>query len=199
MSISLNQHPNPRTNGKAWKEAHAALRRSQHQTKREQYVDRGRGTLQDGYTRDQFVACLDGQWQTAAASQRHVEQHLRTACDLLLDHTMLLRGHSTRACQLPDLFTLEFQNEGVTPCWPVIMVMDQGKTNQFGKREYAACIRNKDVITCPVSALAFYLFYRWHHGGESFPDFTSRRHWYDIFLLKGRDERREIAYDTQLE
>jgi hypothetical protein len=60
---------------------------------------------------------------------------------------MLLQGHSTRACQLPDPFTLEFENEGVTPCWPVIMVMDQGKTNPFGKREYAACIRNKEVIT----------------------------------------------------
>jgi hypothetical protein len=43
-------------------------------------------------------------------SRRHVEQHLRTACDLLFDHTMLLRGHSTRACQLPDLFTLEFES-----------------------------------------------------------------------------------------
>lgn len=198
VSMGLNQHPNPRTNGKAWKEAHAALRRGQHRTKREQYADRGRGTLQDGYTRDQFVACLAGLWQQGAESQHYAEQHLRTACDLLLNHTMLLRGHSTRACQLADLFTLEFQNEGVTPCWPVIMVMDQGKTNQFGKREYAACIRNRDVLTCPVGALAFYLFYRWHRGGESFPDFTSRRHWYDTFLLKGKDKSREIMYDTQL-
>ena len=37
-------------NGKAWKEAYAALKRGQHQLKREQYVDRGHGTLQDGYT-----------------------------------------------------------------------------------------------------------------------------------------------------
>ena len=116
VSMGLNQHPNPRTTGKAWKEAHAALKRGQHRTKREQYIDRGRGTLQDGYTRDQFIACLEGLWQAGLESRRHVEQHLRTACDLLLDHTMLLRGHSTRACQLPDLFTLEFENEGVTPC-----------------------------------------------------------------------------------
>ena len=50
-----------------------------------------------------------------------------------------------------------------------------------------------------MSALAFYFFYRWHRGGEDFPDFTSRRHWYDTFLLKGRDRHREITYDTQLE
>ena len=111
------------------------------------------------------MACLEGLWRKGAESRRHVEQHLRTACDLLLDHTMLLQGHSTQAYQLPNLFTLEFQNEGVTPRWPVIMVMDQGKTNQFGKREYAACIRNREVVACPVGALAFYLFYRWHRGG----------------------------------
>jgi hypothetical protein len=112
---------------------------------------------------------------------------------------MLLRDHSTRACQLPDLFTLEFQNEEVTPCWPVIMEMDQGKTNQFGKREYTACIQNKEMVVYPVGALAFYLLYRWHRGRERFPDFTSRRHWYDTFLLKERDAHHEIAYDTQLD
>ena len=78
VSMGLNHHPNPRTNGKAWKEA---LERGQHQSKREEYVDRGRGTLQDGYTRDQFVACLEGLWQKGSESGQHVEQYLRTACD----------------------------------------------------------------------------------------------------------------------
>jgi hypothetical protein len=79
------------------------------------------------------------------------------------------------------------------------MVMDQGKMNQFGKREYAACIRNREIIACPVGALALYLFYRWHRGGEGFADFTSRRHWYDTYLLKGKDGRHEIAYEMQLD
>jgi hypothetical protein len=81
----------------------------------------------------------------------------------------------------------------------MIMVMDQGKMNQFGKREYAACIRNREIIACPVGALALYLFYRWHRGGEGFADFTSRRHWYDTYLLKGKDGRHEIAYEMQLD
>ena len=55
------------------------------------------------------------------------------------------------------------------------------------------------MIACPVGALAFYLFYRWHRGGEHFPDFTSRRHWYDTYLLKGKDGHHEIAYETQLD
>jgi hypothetical protein len=127
--MGLNEPPNPRTNGKAWKEAHAALRRGQHRAKRERYADRGSGTLQDGYTRDQFATSLASLWQAGSESQRHADQYLRTTYDLLLNHTILLRGHSTRACQLPDLFTLEFENKGVTPCWPVIMVIDQGKTD----------------------------------------------------------------------
>ena len=45
VSMGLNQHSNSRTNGKAWKEAYAALRRARHQVKREQYADRGSGTL----------------------------------------------------------------------------------------------------------------------------------------------------------
>ena len=77
VSMGLNHYPNPQTNGKAWKEAYAALKRGQHRTKREQYIDRGRGTLQDGYTRDQFIACLEGLWQDGSDSRRHVEQHLR--------------------------------------------------------------------------------------------------------------------------
>jgi hypothetical protein len=36
-------------------------------------------------------------------------------------------------------------------------------------------------------------------GGEGFTDFTSRRHWYDTYLLKGKDGRHEIAYETQLD
>ena len=72
---------------------YAALKRGQHQSRRERYVDRGRESLQDGYTRDQFIACLEGLWQKGSEGGRHVEQHLRTTCDLLLDHTMLLRGH----------------------------------------------------------------------------------------------------------
>jgi hypothetical protein len=131
------------------------------------------------------VTCLEGCGRGGRRADS-TSSSTRTTCDLLLDQIMLLRGYSTRACQLPNLFTLEFPNEGVTPCWPVIMVMDQGKTNQFGKRDYAACIRNKEVIACPVRALAFYLFYCWHRGRERFPDFTSRRHWYDTFLLKGK-------------
>jgi hypothetical protein len=109
--MGLNYHPNPRTNGKAWEEAYAALKRGQHRTKREQYIDQGRGTLQDGYTRDQLIACLEGLWQNGSepAAHRAAPPH-RVRPPVRPHHAP--PGHSTRAYQLPDLFILDFETEG---------------------------------------------------------------------------------------
>jgi hypothetical protein len=60
--------PNPGRKEKAWKEACTALKRGQHQSKRKQYVDRGRRTLRNGYTRDQYIACLEGSWLKAGTT-----------------------------------------------------------------------------------------------------------------------------------
>ena len=55
----------------------------------------------------------------------------------------------------------------------MIMTMRQGKQNQHGKVEYMGCIRNADPVLCPLSALAFYFFYRWGRDGGAlgFPSF----------------------------
>jgi hypothetical protein len=56
-----------------------------------------------------------------------------------------------------------------------------GKTNQFNNREYAACMRAKDVRVCGIGALAQYLFYRFTVcGTESLPDFADRTQWFNI-------------------
>jgi hypothetical protein len=60
------------------------------------------------------------------------------------------------------------------------MVMDRGKTNRFSKREYAMRIRNKEVIACPVGALALYLLYRWHRGAAG--EELEARRWKDSLL-----------------
>ncbi|EDN08097.1 predicted protein [Histoplasma mississippiense (nom. inval.)] len=53
-------------------------------------------------------------------------------------------------------------NEGPTPCWPMILITDNGKTNQLGQLKYAAVMRHKNPLLCTISHLAFYLFYRWN-------------------------------------
>jgi Centromere DNA-binding protein complex CBF3 subunit, domain 2 len=76
--------------------------------------------------------------------------------------------------------------------------MSNGKQNKHGRLEYAAAIRNKDVLRCSLGALAFYFFWRWQIDGEAFPAFETRRKWYDIRVLKGKDREADISYGQQL-
>jgi hypothetical protein len=48
----------------------------------------------------------------------------------------MLPRESRRIAELLDLFTIEMRNEGATPCWAMLLIMDNGKTNQFGKLQY---------------------------------------------------------------
>ena len=78
------------------------------------------------------------------------ELGLRTLTDLLLANAMLLRSSNRVDIELPDLISLRLEGEGIaSPCWPLVLVMRTGKTNQTGK-----------VDMCPQGALARYLFCR---------------------------------------
>jgi hypothetical protein len=62
-------------------------------------------------------------------------------------------------------------------------------------------LRHRNILTCPLGAMAQYFFWRWHVGGEAPPHFGSRRAWYMRKLLvpTTTDPERELAYVTQLE
>jgi hypothetical protein len=64
------------------------------------------------------------------------------------------------------------------------MIMDQGKTNQYGRHEFGSCIRHRNVKLCPVGALGFYLFFRWSIQNEAIPIVLDPEQWYDIKVLK---------------
>jgi hypothetical protein len=98
---------------------------------------------------------------------------------------------------------LELGNESpkpdeTVPC--LVTIMTQGKLNKHGKVEYMGCLRNVDPILCPLSALAFYFFFRWgRDGGESFPSFRQPEDYYDLFVLPGsvKVPARQLSYHTQ--
>ena len=110
---------------------------------------------------------------------------------------MLLRGESMRRAEFPDLFTVEMKDEGPTPCWPMLLIMNSGKTNQFNKLEYGVVARHRNLFHCTMSSLAFYLFFRWQIMKEAPPTFRRRQDWYRIHVLKGANPQAEICYDTQ--
>ncbi|EDN11426.1 predicted protein [Histoplasma mississippiense (nom. inval.)] len=70
--------------------------------------------------------------------QTSVLSHFHTELNFLMNHNMLLQGETSRTAQLPDLFTIQLPNEGPTPCWPMILITDNDKTNQLGWLEYTA-------------------------------------------------------------
>ncbi|KAJ5449533.1 short-chain dehydrogenase [Penicillium daleae] len=201
-SIGTNSFPNPR--GYAVSALMTGRLHKESERKREKYLDRVAGTLQDGYSKDKikdFVRyCWHG-WRTIDLKHRKPqaqESYLRTAVDFLFSHNMLLRGESCRRLQFPDLFTISLPNEGSTPCWPMIMIMNNGKTNQFGRLQYMGVMRHQDPLLCTMSQAAFYLLYRWQIVGESPPQFRSRPQWYNFHFFKGSDREKPISYEIQL-
>ena len=200
-SSGINPHPQPR--GAKLK----ALLKDRHQKefvrKKTQYVDRGAGTLMDGYDSVAMQNVVRAGWTNWTTMKRidsqSIESHLRTAVDFLFGHTMLLRSEHRRDVQLPDLFSLELKNMGPTPCKAMIMILNQGKTNPFGRLEYATVVRHKEVLYCPMSQLAFYFFYRWECTKEPPPRFQQRQMWYDLYVLKASLSKPALSYETQLE
>jgi hypothetical protein len=201
VSTGTNPYPSPR--GHLVGAMLRNHRQDEARRKRSQYTDRGFNTLQDSYTEDDIKAivryCWAG-WMKDAIKNRKPqaqESYLRTAVDFLFSHNMLLRGEDRRGLEMADLFTI-CMDEGPTPCWPMVMMKLNGKTNQFGRLEYMAVVRHRDPLLCTMCHTAFYLFYRWELMHEPVPQFYQRQQWYDFCLFKGSKSDQSFSYEIQL-
>jgi hypothetical protein len=207
-SQGINLSPSPR--GEALNGLLKAHTRNEHQRRRLEFADRAAGTIQDGYDEEKMMQAVRICWQEAEQGQgqgqgygrggtgkkQSTEAYLHTAIDFLLSHNLLLRSESRLAAELPDFFSIMLPNEGPTACPLMVMIMDNGKTNQIGRLEYGAVIRHKNPLLCTMAHTAFYLFYRWNITGEPTPCFRQRQLWYNLHLLKGADAARKMSYDT---
>lgn len=188
-AMGMNSHQSPREDNV--REYLKSLQRKDAQREKEQFADKGRDTLLDGYTEDEFESVCRELWARGDFSP---ECHFRTLVDILLGHYMLTRGGDRRAAEISDLFTFEFKGEGPTRCMPVIFTTRAGKQNQHGRLETIGALRNKRPLICMLSGLAFYLLYRWDLGDEPFPDFSKRSAWYSVRLIKSSTGDREAAF-----
>ncbi len=175
----MNSNPTPREdNIRGYLKS---LQRKEAKRKKEQYADKGRDMLLDGYSEDEFERVCHELW---AQGNDSPECHLRTLVDILLGHYMLTRGDDRRNAELSDLFTFEFKGEGPTRCMPLIFTTRAGKQNQHGRLKTIGALRNRKPLTCVLGGLAFYLLCRWDLYSEPFPNFSSRSAWYNIRLIK---------------
>ena len=166
-ALGMNVHPSPREDNV--RDYLKSLQRRDAQQDKANYADKGRDTLLDGYTEQEFERVCYELWAHSSTSP---ECHLRTLVDLLLGHYLLTRGGDRRAAEISDLFTFEFEEEGPTRCMPLIFTTRAGKQNQHGRLETAGALRNKKPTICMLGGLSFYLLYWWDLSGEPFPDFS---------------------------
>jgi hypothetical protein len=181
---SRNVNPAPRPQGIALKALKRSILAVVWARKRREYTDRLAGTIKDSYSKAQIPQHHAAAWQTVG----NISCLLRTQVDFLLGNHMLLRQSNRRPMELPDCFRLELPKEGQKstefPTYALVVVMNQGKTNQHGRIEYGAGLRHRDVRSCLVGSLACYFFWRWQvEGVEAFPTFERSEDWYDIKVL----------------
>jgi len=105
---------------------------------------------------------------------------LRNRVGYLLAEQGLLRGENIRDAELPDFFTVEMEDEGPSHCVALTVLKGRGKMNQYGKPVFSGYYRHSDVRLCSVSAVALYMFFRYHVSKEPFPDLSCSPQWYDI-------------------
>jgi hypothetical protein len=193
----MNSHPSPRED--SVREYLNSLQRRDAQRDKALFADKGRDTLLDGYSEEQFESVCRELWAQGRSSP---ECYLRTLVDLLLSHYMLTRGGDRRSAEISNLFTFEFKGEGPTHCIPLIFTTRASKQNQYGRVETMGALRHKQPLVYMPSGLAFYLLYRWDLTDEPFPNFATRSAWYNIRLLKrgaGGNRQQPLSYTSQRE
>jgi hypothetical protein len=71
--------------------------------------------------------------------------------------------------------------------------MSQGKKNQYGRKEVGSFIRNRNVVICPLGALAHYFFVIFHILNRPFSS-LQKKDWYDLTLLPGDNAKKQVSY-----
>ncbi|POM58877.1 Short-chain dehydrogenase [Phytophthora palmivora] len=180
QTLKTNSHPHPR--GKAYHDLFDTLKRKETERKRAQYVDRGLGTILDGYNVEDMKQLSDF-WLIDNNGDA-----LRDRADFFLGQALLARGETRRFIEFPDMLSLELPDEGPQGCTPLVIIMNRGKTNQHGQIEYGAALRCKMELICPLNAIEL----------EPFPDMSCPENWYDIRLINGTNKTKDMPYNTQL-
>jgi hypothetical protein len=200
VSCGMNSNSHPRSN------AVKLLLRNEESKKlaksRANFEDRGKGSLLDGYANSNDFSRI---------SKHFLElDDFRMRCCFAVSHFCLLRGDNLRSLELADMFTQDLEDEGISECRAVVFLMRDGKTKQYGKLQHVGCLRNIDVLRCPigllvtcffqrfhvVGSIALYFFQRFHVFGEPFPDFSSSEGWFGVKLIRGRCVDGSISYET---
>lgn len=180
-SEGVNNHLHP-GEGRLIKDLMKSLRRDSAEHMRRNFHDRGRASFRmKSFGEKELRAITDYQWSRLD----NVHNGLRDDMSEFNMRAMSMRGDHMRVLELPDLFEDTIEGQGFGECRAIIAVLNRGKTNQFGKAEFAGTMRHKDVMACAQSKLAYYFLYRFDMSEEGLPDFSSPQNWYNVKVFRG--------------
>lgn len=157
---------------------------------RTSYSDRGVNTVLDGYTPEDHDRIIRYTYRNDAFPGMKNSQltSLRIRLAQLMGHACFARGDTRRNIEFADLFCMSTPEETYAPCQrpvvAVVAVSRNGKTNRYGKIQYAAMFRHRLVHLCPIGAMAQWFFYRFHVLREQWPDFCRPCKWHEIKLFQ---------------
>ena len=101
------------------------------QCKKEQFVDKGRDTLLNSYTKNKFKGvCCELQARGTALS---LKCHFCTLINILLGHYMFTYSSNRYSAKILNLFTFKFKGKGPICYMPLIFIIYTGKQNQYGR------------------------------------------------------------------
>ena len=160
-------------------------KRNTAQRNRDNFTDRGIGTLLDGYT---TLLQLSEIIAAAFHGRRYNKvRGLRDAAAFALSHALVLRGDNVRNVELSNVFVSPLDDEG-PDCMAMLVSVFKSKTNKIGSLDLSASLRHVDVLCCSHGWVALYLFARWNWNDddeESFPNLNTSASWFNVKLFAG--------------
>ena len=127
------------------------------QHEKEQFADKGKDTLLNGYTKDKFKGiCCKLQARGATLS---LKCHFCTLINILLGHYMLTYSGNRRSAEILNLFTFKFKGKGPIRYMPLIFTIYIGKQNQYSRLKTIRALQNRKPLIYILSRLAFYLLF----------------------------------------
>ena len=127
--LGLNDRPSPRS--MALKALTNSVKNLQFAQERNEFADRGAGTIRDGYTPAHIPRMTDKIWgRELKAKLSSVEPGHRTIVDFLFGHAMLMRLSNRILMQLPDLHLVRLPKENsLGTGWCMVCILKQGKSS----------------------------------------------------------------------
>lgn len=159
----------------------------------------GEGSQQDRnaiiYSEREYYMLVRPTWESSELNDpTQVHKMLRTLVDSHLTHSMGLKNLQKREIRFSDMFVSQ------TSTLKSDRPEDQSKvfilnTTYENQQIYYGCLRHRLIEFCPISAIAIYLFLRFHIGDEygsiELYDFNETK------ILKGNNKLANISYSQQ--